>query len=135
MFGGDFLALPVGASGGGVVDLEAVHADIAFAGVGVAGDDAGEGDEASGVLRPALQDGEVEEGEVVALDDFFAGACGDGLGKKPSSFGEERKHFEFIEEALRGFEVHEDADAVGEFIEGVDPEGELHAGFGSELVD
>jgi len=135
MFGGDFLALPVGAGGGGVVDLEAIHSDIPFATVGVTGDDAGESDEASGVLRPALQYGEVEEGEVVALDHFFAGAGGDGLGEKLSGFGEERKHLEFVEEALRGFEVHEDLDAVGEFIEGVHTQGQLHAGFRAELVD
>ena len=135
MLGGDFLALPVGAGGGGVVDLQAIHADVALAGLGVASDDAGESDEASGVLRPALQDGEVEQGEVVALDDFLAGAGGNGLGEKLSGFGEEWEHFEFVEEALRGFEVHEDADAVGEFIEGVHAEGQLHAGFRAELVD
>ena len=123
VFGGDFLSLPVRAGGVGVVDLEAVHADISFAGFRVAGDDAGESDEASGILRPALQDGEVEQGEVVALDDFFAGSGGDGLGEKFSGFGEERKHFEFVEEALRGFKVHEDADAVGEFVEGVHAKG------------
>jgi hypothetical protein len=36
---------------------------------------------------------------------------------------------------LGGFEVHEDADAVGEFVEGSDAEGQFHAGFGAELVD
>jgi len=99
----------------------------------VTSDYARESDEAAGVLRPALQDGEVEEGEVAVLDDFFTRAGGNGLRKKLSGLGEERKHLEFVEEALRGFEVQKDADAVGEFVEGVDPEGELHAGFRAEL--
>src|SRR5580658_6661417 len=57
MLGGVFLALPVHAGGLAVVDLHAVHADVALAGAGVAGDDAGEGDEAASVLRPGLEDG------------------------------------------------------------------------------
>jgi len=135
VFGGYFLSLPVRSSRGGIVDLEAIHSDVAFARVGVAGDDARESDEASRVLRPALQDGEVKEGKLIALDDFFAGAGGDGLGKKLSGFGEEWEHFEFVEEALRGFEIHEDADAVGEFVERIHAQRQLHAGFGAELVD
>jgi hypothetical protein len=87
MFCSYFLSLPVRAGGCGVVDLEAIHAQVALAGVGVAGGHAGESDEASGVLGPALQDGEVEEGEVVVLDYFFARAGGDGLGKKFARFG------------------------------------------------
>jgi hypothetical protein len=87
MFGCYFLPLPMRACGFGVVYLEAVHAYVALAGFWVAGDDAGEGNEASRVLRPALQDGEIEERKIVSLDDFFAGAGGDDLGKKLSSFG------------------------------------------------
>jgi hypothetical protein len=82
-----------------------------------------------------LQDRELEDREVVALDDFFAGAGGNGLGEKFSGFGEEREHFEFVEKALRRFEVHENADAVGKFVERIHAEGQLHASFGAELVD
>ena len=60
VFGGDFLALPVHAGGALVVDLHAIHADVALAGSGIAGDDAGQSDEASGIFGPALQDGKVE---------------------------------------------------------------------------
>ena len=55
----DFLELPVHAGGAVVVNLDAIHADVALAGVGVFGDDAGEGDEAPAVERPALLDREV----------------------------------------------------------------------------
>ena len=50
----DFLELPVHAGGAVVVNLHAIHADVALAGVGVFGDDAGERDEASAVERPAF---------------------------------------------------------------------------------
>jgi hypothetical protein len=73
VLGGDLLALPVHAGGLAVVDLHAVHADVALAGARVAGDDAGQGDEAAAVVGPALEDGELVEVEVVAEDDFFAG--------------------------------------------------------------
>jgi len=87
MLGGDFLALPVGAGGFGVVDLEAVHAEISFASFWIARCDAGQGDEAAGVLRPALQDGEIEERKIVVADDFFTGSGGNGLGEEFSRFG------------------------------------------------
>ncbi len=93
MFGCDFLALPVCAGCFGVVDLEAVHAQVSLAGFRVAGGYAGEGDEAAGILGPALEDGEVEQGEIVVLDYFFAGAGGDCLGEELSGFGQEGEHF------------------------------------------
>jgi hypothetical protein len=135
MLGSNLLSLPVRGRGLGIVDLQAIHSNISFAGVGVAGDDAGESDESASVLRPALQAGKVEEGEMVTLDDLFAGAGGHGLWEKFSGFGEQWNHFKFVEKTLRGFEIHEDADAVGELVEGGNAESELHAGFGAELID
>src|ERR1019366_67981 len=58
---GDFLQLPVHAGGFVVVDLDAIHADVALAGVRITRHDAGQGDEAPAVERPAFQDGEVEK--------------------------------------------------------------------------
>ena len=55
------LALPVHAGGLAVVDLHAVHAHVALAGSGIAGDDAGQGDEAAAVLGPGCEDGELVE--------------------------------------------------------------------------
>ncbi len=135
MLGADFLALPVHAGGALVIDLHPIHADVALAGFGVARDDAGQCDEAAGVFRPAFQDGKPVERKVVATDDFFAGAGGDGLGKEFAHLGEHGQHFYFVEEALRGFDVHEGADAVGDFVELVDFEREVHAAGGAELVD
>ena len=135
MLGGDFLALPVHAGRALVVDLHAVHTDIALTGFGVARDDAGERDEAASVFGPALQDGEIEQREVVALDDFFARAGRNGLREELAHFGEHGEHLDFVEEALRGLDVEETADAIGDFVERVDFEGEIHAAGGAELVD
>ena len=74
VLGGDLLALPVHAGGLAVVDLHAVHADVALAGFGIAGDDAGEGDEGAAVLGPGGEDGEFGEVDVRAFeDDLLAG--------------------------------------------------------------
>ena len=59
--GADFLELPVHAGGALVVDLDAIHADIAFASVWIFGDDAGERDETSAVQGPAFLDREIEQ--------------------------------------------------------------------------
>ena len=58
---GDFLQLPMHAGGRVVVNLHAIHAEVAVAGVGVARDDAGQRDEASAVERPALEDRQVKQ--------------------------------------------------------------------------
>src|ERR1700719_1428158 len=95
VFGGYLLALPVHAGGFCVVDLHAVHAYVALAGLatltaGVAGDDTGEGNEAASVLRPGFQDGEVEEIDVfAAMDDLFAGGVfgGDEFGEEAAYLG------------------------------------------------
>ena len=135
VFGGHFLALPVHSGGALVVDLHTIHSDIPFASFRIAGDDAGQGDEASPVLGPALQDGEIEEREIVALDDFFAGAGRNRLREKLAHLGEHGEHFDFIEETLGRFDVREGADAVGDLIEFVDIEREAHAAGRAELVD
>ena len=74
VLGGYLLALPVHAGGFGVVDLHSIHAYVALARFGIAGDDAGEGDEGAAVLRPGFEDGEFEKIDVcAAFDDLLAG--------------------------------------------------------------
>src|SRR5580704_3493531 len=135
VFGGDFLALPMHAGGAGIEDLHAVHADVALPGSGVARDDAWQRDKTARILGPALQDRKIEKREAIATDDFLAGSGLDGLREELAHLGEHGEHFDFVEKALRGFNVHEGADAVGDFVERVDVEGETHATLGAELVD
>ncbi len=135
MLSGVFLALPVHAGRSGVVELHAVHADIALTAPGVARDDARQGDEASAITRPALQHREVEERKIAAANDFLAGSAGNNLGEKTAHLGEQRQHFHFVEEALRRLDVHELADTGGDFVERIAVERQVHAALGAELVD
>ena len=121
MFGGNFLALPVHTGGLAVVDLHAIHADVALPcrRARVAGDDAGQRDEAATILGPALQDGKIENAEIFAQDDFFAGCIfgGDKFGEEFSHLGEHGQHANFVEEAFGGAKIHELANAVGDIIQ------------------
>ena len=137
VLGGVLLALPVHAGGLAVVDLHAVHADVALAGFGIAGGDAGEGDEAAAVLRPGLEDGELEDVDLVAVeDDFLAGSFFgvDGLGEEAADFGEHGEELELVQDAGGDDRAEEGFDALGDVVEGVDLERETHAALGAELV-
>ena len=135
MLGADFLALPVHAGRPLVINLHAIHAHVALAGLGIAGHYTWEGDETSPIVRPALQYGEIEQRKVIALDDFLAGAGLNRLGKELSHFRQHGKHFYFVEKALRRFDVHEVANAIGDFVECVHFKREVHAQGRTELVD
>ena len=120
-----------------VVDLHAVHADVALAGFGVAGDDAGQGDEAAAVLRPGFEDGEVEEIDVfAAVDDLLAGGVfgGDDFGEEAADLGERGQELQLVHEAGWGLGLEQGADAVGDGVERVGFERELHAALAAELV-
>ena len=115
-----FLALPVHAGGAFVVDLHAIHAYVPLPCFWIARDHARQRNEASAVFGPALEDGEIEQREIVALDHFFARARGDGLRKELAHLGEHGQHLYFVEETLRGLHVHEAANAFGHFVERID---------------
>ena len=99
MLCGYLLALPVHAGGLAVVDLHPIHSDIALAGARVAGDDAGQCDEAASVEGPALEDWEIVEIEVLATNHFLArrffGA--DGFGECAGERAQLRQHLELVE--------------------------------------
>src|SRR5262249_52960985 len=100
-----------------VIDLHAIHADVAFTGFGVARDDTRKGDKPTRVFGPALEDGKPVEREVVFSDDFLTGAARHRLGEELSHFSEHRQHFDFIEKALRRLHVHESTNALRNFVE------------------
>ena len=119
----------------GVVDLHAIHSYVALAGFGIARYYTRQCDEAAGVFRPALEDGKLIERKIVAANDFLARSGGNCFRKELSHFRQHGQHFYFVEESLRRFYVHELANAVGDLVEFVDFEGEIHAAGGAELVD
>jgi hypothetical protein len=59
---GDFVNLPMHPGFCGGEHLHPVHAEVFIAGVWVFGVNAGKSDEASSVMWPALEDGEIEQG-------------------------------------------------------------------------
>ena len=44
-----------------VIDLDAIHSDVSFAGIGVLSDHARERDKATPIERPALKNGQIEQ--------------------------------------------------------------------------
>ena len=137
LLGGVLLALPVHAGGVAVVDLHAVHADVALAGFLVLGDDAGESDEGASVLRPGGKDGQLAEVDGIAFqDDLFAGGVGavDDLGEEAADFGEGGQELQFVHEADGRGWGEQRSDAVGDLIKRVGVVGQLHAALGAELV-
>ena len=135
VLGALLLALPVHAGAALVVDMQAIHADVALALRRVFGHDRRQRDEAAAVLRPALQDREVEQREVVVLDDFLARPALHFFGEELAQVGQHGQHLDFVEQALGRLHVHEVLDAVGDFVQRVDVERHLHAALGAKLVD
>ena len=135
MFGGNFLTLPMHSGRAFVVDLHAVHAEIALARLRIARGDARQRDETSCIFRPALQHGKVEQGKIISLDHLFARTSRYGTREKLSRFGQQRQHFQLVEKSLRRLHIHEHADAGRNLIERIHAHRELHARVGSELID
>ncbi len=130
-----FVGLPVHAAGAFVEDLHTVHAAVALAGVGVFGEDHGERDEAPAIVRPALQDGEIEEREAVLADDLLARPFGDDPGKESAHLGEFGQHLELADDAFGHAHFEEFGDAGGDLIDGRDFERDLHLAHRREPVD
>ena len=113
-----------------VVDLHAVHADVAFAGLRVARDDAGQRDEGAAILgqvvstgsfagrRPSPCEDDLLAGGVVAIDD---------LGKKLPTSASIGSNFSLSSRLVGVCGLMQHADAVGDVVERIDVESQLHA--------
>jgi hypothetical protein len=135
VFGALFMGLPVHAGGALIVNLHAVHAAVALAGLRVLGEDHRQGDVGAAVLRPAGEDGDLLQIEAVLLNDLLARAGGDFLREERAHFGQFRQHGKLAEQALGHLHLEVLADAVGDLLEGVDLQGNLHAALAGEGVD
>src|ERR1700688_2079216 len=117
MLRSDLLSLPMHARGALVVNLHAVHPHVAFARLRITRSYAGQSNESARVFRPALQDREVEQGKIVALDHFLAWSGGNRARKKLAHLREQGKHLELVEEALGRLYIHEHPDTTGDLVE------------------
>jgi len=143
-----------------VIDLHAVHAHVARAGVGVAGYHAGQRKEASAVQRPALLDGEVQQGgragverggsapigsrgprrgawrgSVEVVDDFLAGAVFDALRPGVAEVERGAEQLEGLFEAGGRFGFHEGAERGGGFLDRGGAQAQRHAPIRAQRVD
>ena len=118
-----------------VEDLHAVRAAVPGAGVGVLGENQGEGDVSPGILWPALKDGDARQGRVVADDDLFARAVLDGFRKGAGQVLKLGKHPELSQQPLRGLEIQDPLEVVGHVRQCADLEGEIHPRLAAEGVD
>ncbi len=140
LFGRILLPLPVHAGGLPVVHLHAVHAHIALAGPRVARDDERQRNVAAAVHGPTLQHRELEHIDPVAaladLDDFLAGCIlrRDRLREELADLSQHRQQLQLAQQTLRRFGAEQRADSLGDFIERVHVERQLHAVFRAELV-
>ena len=68
-------------------------------------------------------------------NDFLARSGWNRPRKKLAHFGQHGEHFDFVEEALRRFHVHELTDSISDFIERLDLKRHTHPPLGAELID
>ena len=134
----DLVALPVHPRGALVVDLHPVGADVSIARHGIAADDERQGDEATGVERPALQDGECVEINVVAgYGDLLAGGVLHDLGPGAGDTSEVTERFELRDDALGRPLNHAEQlpDALRDLVDVVHAQGPGHSPMRAVEVD
>ena len=119
-----------------VVDLHAVHANVALTAFGVPGNHAGKGNEAAAIQRPALEYREIEDVEVFPQDHlltrgviFFHRAR-----EKPAHPGQHGQHLQLAQQALRRLEVEQSLDSSCYVVKTIDIERHLHAPLAAKLV-
>ena len=88
----NFLALPVHAGGGLIINLHTIHTHVALPCFWIAGNHARQGDETASVLRPALENGKIKQRKIIFLDDLFARAGGNSLGEELTHIGQHGQH-------------------------------------------
>jgi hypothetical protein len=128
--------LPVHAGRVAVEDLHPVDADVHFSGRRVPRDDQRKRDERSGVLRPARQDGEPGEIDLIAgFDDLLRRGRANGLREDLCEFGDLRNRFELVEEAFGRLRVEQRLESGIPLFESRETECAQHAAAGREKVD
>lgn len=131
-----FVHLPVHAAGVFAVELNAVHANVAFASVGIVGEDEGEGDEGATVFGPAGEDWKFCQVDIVAgEDDFLAECVFDRFGGSVFEFEKFGKGFESFGGAVGDFWFEEGGDAFGVLFIIVAGKGEGHPFAGAHGID
>src|SRR5712691_4826326 len=130
--------LPVHAHRLFVIDLDAIHADVALACERIFAVAHSQSNKASAIVRPALEDGEHIDVEVLGENDFLAGSMGYRPGADTGKFRQFRQEFDLVHQSFGRSILHKVNpffEALAQFIEVVYPEGPRHAFFAAEYVD
>ena len=135
MFCGHLLALPVHAGSALVIHLHAIHANVSFSRSGITRDHTWQRNESSAILRPAFQNGKVEQREIAFLDDLLTGTRRDHFGEQLTHIRQHRKHLQLFEEAFRGLHVQQLADSSCDLIKRINAKRQLHPLLGAKLID
>ncbi len=135
MLGPNFLPLPVHPGGPLVEHLHAIHPDVALAGLGIARHHARQRDEPSRILRPAFQNRQMIQREIVFANIFLARPARNRLRKELPHLRQHGQHFHFVEKALRRLHIHELPNAVGHFIQRIHFQRHAHPPLGAKLID
>ena len=130
-----FLPLPMHAGGLAVVHLHAIHPHVALPGFRIPCNHTWQCDEAPAIFRPALQNGIVQQRELTAPDHLLARATLHFFRKESPHIRQHRQHLYLVYQALRTLYVHEHANAVGNFIQGIDVQRQIHAPRRAKLID
>ena len=136
VLGGILVEVPVHARGPLVVDLETVHAHVAPTRLGVAGEDQRQGDVAAGVERPALEDRQSLEVDLVAGEHhLLARPLLHYPGLQRRQVLESRQRPQLLPGAAGKIGRDERLHATGQLFIGTHAQGEAHALVAAELVD
>ena len=131
-----FLRLPVHSRRPLVVNLHSVHPHIPLSGLRISREHQRKCNEAPAILRPAFEDGKVEQVDVTSLlNDFLAGSGLYTFWEKRSEFRQLREHLDFLEEPLRSLHCQESADSRRYLIQTLHFKRQCHPPYASKRID
>ena len=128
------LRLPVHAGGARIKYLHAIAAHVSLSRLRILCNHHGPGDVTSAVLRPALQNGKIEQRKVFRAHHLLTLAAAHSFGKHVAQLGEFRQHFHFVEQPLRRLHVQNRGNAPGNFIERLHFQRQIHSPLAADQV-
>src|SRR5258708_4309703 len=129
------MRLPVHAGGPLIEHLQPVAAAVAFSRVRIFGEHHGKRDEAACVLRPAMQNRQFIQREVIASDHFLARAIRHDLRKERAHLGQFGKHLQLAQQTFGHAHFQILRDARGNLLHRVHLQRDLHFARARKTVD
>ena len=135
MFRAMLLRLPVHARGALVEHLHAIAADVALSRLRIFRNHHRPGDVAPAVLRPALQNRKIDRARnPSSRTTSWHSPLRTVFGKNDPELGQLRQHLHFFEKSLRRLHVEKRVNALGDLIERVHFQRQIHAPLGAHQI-